>query len=151
MTVRKTRAYGLPRHMGRVLIGLLLSGTACVATAEDYAVVANKSVGAGSLSKADAQAIFLGDKTKWDDGKAVDFVLFEEEATQKAFLQEVVGKTPSQFDSYWKRLVFTGKGSAPKTFGDAQKLIDYVSATPGAVGYVPAGKADASVKIISIK
>jgi len=133
------------------LFGAMLFGVSAGAWAEDYVVVANKSVGSNALSKLDAQSIFLGDKTKWEDGKPIDFAVMEDGDAQKAFLQDVVGKTSAQFDNYWKRLVFTGKASAPKTFGDARKLLEFVAATPGAVGYVPAGKADASVKTISIK
>lgn len=136
-------------RVGMMLMGLLLFGSACTAFA-DYVVVANKSVSAEAISKSDAQSIFLGEKTKWDDGKPIEFAIFDSDL-QRQFLQDVVGKSPSQFDSYWKRLVFTGKGSAPKTFSDAQKLLQYVAEHPGAVGYVPAGKVDASVKTISIK
>lgn len=121
------------------------------AWAEDYVVIANKSVASASISRADMQAIFLGDKTKWDDGKPVGFAVMEDGDSHKAFMQDVMSKTPAQFDNYWKRLVFTGKASAPKTFSDAGKLMEFVATNPGTVGYVPADKADGSVKTISIK
>jgi ABC-type phosphate transport system substrate-binding protein len=124
---------------------------AVAAAAADYAVVANKGVAAGSLSRSDAQAIFLGEKTKWDDGKQIKIAVLEAGGAHKSFLQDVVSKTPSQFDSYWKKMVFTGKAAAPKSFGDAQSLIEFVSGNSGAVGYVAAGSAGGSVKTISIK
>ena len=48
-------------------------------------------------------------------------------------------------------MVFTGKAAAPKSFKDAQSLIDFVSGQSNAVGYVAANEANGSVKIISIK
>lgn len=133
------------------LLFAALLGFSSAGLAADYAVIANKAVSAGSLSKADTQAIFLGDKTKWDDGQAITFAIMDGGEAHKAFLQDIVSKTPSQFDNYWKRLVFTGKASSPKTFSDAQKLMEFVTANPGAIGYVPAEQADKSVKTISIK
>ena len=119
------------------------------AFAADYVVIANKGVSVGSLSKDDAQAMFLGEKSKWDDGKSVKLAVLAEGTAHKSFLQHVVGKSPSQFDNFWKKLVFTGKASAPRSFEDASSVISFVAATPGAIGYV--GKADSSVKTISIK
>ena len=132
-------------------LGTFLAGLSSSASAEDYIVIANKSVTAGGLSKSEAQSIFLGDKTRWEVVKPIEFAIIESGEVQKTFLQEVLGKTPSQFDSYWKRLIFTGKASAPKAFGDEKKMLEFVAATPGAVGFVSAGKADASVKTLSIK
>ncbi len=122
-----------------------------LAGAADFVIVANKGVSAGALSKAELQSIFLGEKTKWDDGKQIKIVTLDEGAAHKAFLQAVVGKTPSQFDSYWKKLIFTGKAAAPKSFDEAGKLVDFVAGQSGAIGYVASGQAVSSVKTISIK
>lgn len=119
--------------------------------AADYVVVAHKGVGSSSLSKADIQAIFLGDKTKWNDGKPIKIAVLETGSASKKFLQSVVGKTPSQFDNYWKKLIFTGKAAAPKTFDDAAGVVQFVSSTSGAVGFVGDGQAGSSVKTLSIK
>ncbi len=134
-----------------LMAGALMMGVPAPAAAADFVIVANKNVSASSLSKADLQAIFLGEKTRWDDGKPIKIVILDEGAAHKAFLQSVVGKTPSQFDSYWKKLIFTGKAAAPKAFDEAGKLVDFVASQSGSVGYVAAGQAVGSVKTISIK
>jgi ABC-type phosphate transport system substrate-binding protein len=119
--------------------------------AADFEVISNKSVSTSSLGKSDMQAIFLGEKTKWDDGKPIKIAVLEEGAAHKAFLQNVAGKTPTQFESYWKKLVFSGKVTPLKTFGDSAKLADFVASHPGSIGYVASGQAGGSVKTISIK
>lgn len=129
----------------------VMLGIAVTTHAADYKIIANKSVSAGSLSKNELQAIFLGEKSKWEDGKAIKIVVLDEGDAHKAFLQSVVSKTPSQFDSYWKKLVFTGKAAAPKAFGDMAALVDFVAGHSGAIGYVSNGQAVGSVKTISIK
>jgi len=145
------RFHGLRGVLMCAALGTFLTGLSSSASAEDYIVIANKSVTAGGLSKSEAQSIFLGDKIQWEDGKPIELAVIESGEVQKTFLQEVLGKNPSQFDNYWKRLVFTGKASAPKAFGDEKKMLEFVAATPGAVGFVSAGKADSSVKTLSIK
>jgi ABC-type phosphate transport system substrate-binding protein len=136
---------------GTLMAGALMMGFSVPATAADFVIVANKSVSADSLSKGALQAIFLGEKTKWDDGKPIKIVTLDEGAAHKDFLRSIVGKTPSQFDGYWKKLIFTGKAAAPKAFDEAGKLVDFVAGQAGAVGYVAAGQAGDSVKTIAIK
>ena len=122
-----------------------------IAFASEYVVVANKGVPYNSLSKAELKDLFLGDKTRWDDGKPVKIAVLDGGAASKAFLQSVVGKTPSQYELFWKKLVFTGKAAAPKSFDDATDLAQFVSGTSGAIGFVADGQAGNSVKTISIK
>ena len=124
---------------------------ACAAIAADYVVVTSKEVSAGSLSKDDVQAIFLGDKTRWNNGEPIKIAVLEAGGAHKDFLRDVLHKTPSQYYNYWRKMVFTGKAAAPKSFKDAQSLIDFVSGQSNAVGYVAANEANGSVKIISIK
>jgi hypothetical protein len=131
-------------------LGLLL-GVATAALAANYEVIVTKAVPATSFSKADLKAVFLGEKVKWDNSKYIKVVLPEDPALLKEFLQQVVGKTPSQYDNHWQNLVFTGKAAMPRSFADAGKLMEYVAGHAGAIGVVLAGQADASVKTISIK
>jgi ABC-type phosphate transport system substrate-binding protein len=133
------------------LLACLMIANAVPVLAADFVVVAHPGVPGGSLSKEDVKAIFLGDKTTWSDGKPIKIVVLEEGAAHKAFLQEVVGKTPAQFDSYWKKLVFTGKAAAPKSFSDAGQLVDYVSKQAGTIGYAESGAAGSSVKTLKVE
>jgi len=121
------------------------------ASAAGYMIIANKSVDASTLSKADLQAIFLGEKVKWDNRKYIKIVLFEEPEISREFLQNIVGKTPSQYDNHWSRLVFTGKATMPQTFAERSRVVEFVAGKPGSIGFVPAGQVGDSVKVISIR
>ena len=74
-----------------------------------------------------------------------------EDVTQEAFVKAYVGKTPSGLRNHYKKLVFTGKGSMPKSFEDEAGLIAYVAQTKGAVGYVSASAAGDGVKPLAVK
>jgi len=131
-------------------LGLFLA-MAPAALAGGFEVIVSKSVPAASVSKAELKAIFLGEKVKWDATRYIKVAVPEDAALFKEFLQNVVGKTPSQFDTHWQNLVFTGKAALPRSFTDPGQLVDYVAGHSGAIGVVAAGKAGASVKTISIK
>ena len=130
-------------------LGML--GVACTLFAADYVVIANKGVSTGSLSKSELQSIFLGEKTKWDDGKHITIVILEAGDINKSFLQDIVEKTPSQYENYWKKLIFTGKATAPKSINEMSKVIEFIAGQQGAIGYVATGEAGGTVKTITIK
>ncbi len=114
-------------------------------------LVANSGVPGEGLSKNDVRAIFLGKKSVVA-GQNVVIVTLASGDAHKNFLKSVVGKTPSQFSSHWKKIVFTGKGKMPKSFKTNEELLAFVSNTKGAIGYAGAGAAsDSRVKGGSVK
>lgn len=117
--------------------------------AQDVRVIANPSVPVETLSKNMVKAVFLGNRTVWPDGSSIEFVTLISGDVHKAFLKKFVHKTPIQFSTYWKRMVYTGKGFSPQSFATERELIDYVASHDGCVGYV-SGNADVNaVKVVS--
>ena len=139
------------RFIEVLLVMLVLPCFVSSASAARYVIIANKSVEDSSLSKADLQAIFLGERVKWDNRKYIKIVLLEEPEILREFLQNIIGKTTSQYDNHWSKLVFTGKANMPLTFSEMTKLVEFVAGKPGSIGFIPAGQAGDSVKIISIR
>ena len=119
--------------------------------AAGFVVIANNSVVESSLTRKELQSIYLGEKIKWGNRKYIKISVLEEGAPYKDFLQSIVGKTPSQFDQHWMGLVTTGRSSMPPTFSDSRQVVSFVAGHPHAIGFVAAGQADSSVKIIDIK
>jgi ABC-type phosphate transport system substrate-binding protein len=134
---------------GLVLAVLLLLPS--LALAARYEIIVNRSLEVDALSKAELQSVFLGEKVKWNSKKYVKIAMLEDSAVLKDFLQTIVGKTPAQFDTHWSKLVFTGKASMPTTFAESAKMVEFVAAKPGAIGFVPAGQAGSSVKVIKVQ
>ena len=125
--------------------------TALAANAEDLMVIANKNVTVSSVTRAELQNIFLGKTAKWPDGKKIKLVVLKEDSTHKKFLNDLLGMSTSAFDSYWKQVIFTGKGRPPKTSDSEEEMVQFVSATDNAVGYIDSGTAHADVKTIEVK
>ena len=134
-----------------LLFGSMIIWKPAEALSASFIVIANDSVVESSLSKKELQSIYLGEKIKWENKKYVKISVLEDSSIFKDFLQSIVGKTPSQFDQHWVRMVTTGKASMPPTFTEAKQVIEFVAGHPNSIGFIPAGKVDRSVKIITIK
>jgi hypothetical protein len=137
------------RHMLILLFGAVLS---CVlAKAQDVVVIVNNGVKATGASTDDIKGVFTGDKTTLGDGSHVTPVTLKGGADHEAFLKAYVGKGDAAYRTAWRSLVFTGQGSMPKTVDSDAAMVDYVAATPGAIGYVGKDAAHDKVKTLAIK
>ncbi len=128
------------------LNGLIASS----AVAADIVIVANESVSDASLTKDAVKKIYLGKQVKWSDGNKIYLSTLKKSATHKAFTKKHVSKSPSQFKMYWKKMIFTGKGKAPKSCENEKALLEYVAATEGAIGYISSGVKPVEVKTITV-
>ena len=102
------------------------------------------------LSKKELKNIYLGKKTKWNNGNRIAFFIYESSELHNSFLKLYIGKSASQFNNYWKKIVFTGKGKFPKKVKNETELLTIINETPNAIGYV-GNTADVNiVKILSV-
>ena len=113
--------------------------------------IANKSVNEKNMSSREIKDIFLGKKKKWSDNTKIHFVILDNEKLHNDFLKTYIKKTTKQYDAYWKNMLFTGKGSPPKEFETTRELIEYVTATEGAIGYIDSSSIAANVNTISVE
>ena len=134
-----------------ILSVALLLALVMTAQAGSVIVIANKGVGAASLSKADMQNIFLGRTVMWPDGKKINPVVLKSGGAHESFLNDMLGKNTSQFDTFWKQAIFSGKGRPPKSVAGEAEMVQFVSSNDGAVGYINADTAHSDVKVIDVK
>ena len=103
-------------------------------------IIGSSNIPQRSLSKMDIQHIFLGKKTKADSTK-ITFVTLKGGDIHEIFLREYLSRTPAQYTKYWKKLIFTGQGNAPKAFETEEDLVEYVRTNEGVIGYISANTA----------
>jgi hypothetical protein len=125
------------------------------AFAARYVVIANPSLAGIELSAGDVKRIFLGSKTSVH-GKRVEPVIARSGAAHDEFVSTCLGKSPAGLRNYFRMLIFSGKGTAPKSFAGAAEIVAYVAKTVGAIGYVSredaaAGPALTAVTLLALK
>jgi len=134
---------------------LLLLFAACVFSLEQAAhaqvvVVANSSVKVAELSKGELRDVFSGASTTLG-GVHIVPALLKDGPTHESFLSSYIGKADTAYRASWRSLVFSGQGSMPRTFDSETALVDYVAATPGAIGYVAKATSHDKVKTLAVK
>jgi len=136
--------------MGLLLATWFLSVAVRSASESEYMVIVNDQVAVEQLDVKTVQAIFLGEKTQWANGDRIVTVILESGSIHELFMKEILRKTPMQFTTYWNQQLFTGKGIPPHSFATIEQMIDFVSKTRGAIGYVPSSAIINNFKVVKI-
>lgn len=109
----------------------------------EIAVIVNSGSEISSLSSSEVKALYLG---KSKQLKAFDQA--KGSGIRKNFMDEVVGKSESQFNAYWSKRIFSGKGSPPKLLDNDEAVKSLVSSSDKAIGYIDSSAVDGSVKVV---
>jgi ABC-type phosphate transport system substrate-binding protein len=117
----------------------------------DVLIITNKDVKDTAITKEDLKEIFLGKKVQWTDNTKIRFVTSKEPDSHKTFLRTYINKSAKQYSNYWRKMVFTGKGKIPKSFTTSAEMIEYVSGTSGAIGYIGSSTTPANVNTINVQ
>ena len=118
--------------------------------ADNVKVIANASVTADAISAADLKRVFLEERIALADGSHVEPVLEKDGRVHAAFLQKYLGRSEDALQTYYRKLVFTGKGSMPKELGSDAEVVAYVARTRGAIGYVSSTASAEGVKTLAV-
>ena len=131
-----------------LLLGLF--GCCSAAQAQDVLLVVSNNSQISEISASDVRAIFTGTKTRFADGSHATPVTLKGGPAQEVFLRNYVGERPDEFRAQWRKAVFTGQGAMPRAFDSEAALIEFVAATPGALGYVSHISPNDKVKLLPI-
>jgi hypothetical protein len=133
-----------------ILVAIGTSGGADVQTSE-IKIIANLNVDTSEISRNDLKRIFLLTQTSLPGASHVEPVLEKGGTVSDQFLNEHMGRTNAALMTYYRSLMFSGKGSIPKSFGSDAEVVGYVARTKGAIGYVNVGADTPGVKILKVK
>jgi ABC-type phosphate transport system substrate-binding protein len=138
-------------------VGWMTSLPRVEAAGEPIVVIVNNANPVESLSLGELKKLFLGDRSRWDTGKAVAPVMLVPGAPERtAFLKIVCGMNDADLGKYFLQAAFTGKSATPpKEVGGAAAVKSFVVGSPGAIGFLKAGDfhgdgSDGGVKSVKI-
>ena len=113
-------------------------------------VVGHNMTPAEHLSSTLVLGIFAKKRLLWSDHSAVVPVnLTAAHPLRRAFSLSVFKKTPEQLQDYWNDQYFHGV-LPPPVLASEEAVLRFVSATPGAVGYVSSCSVDKRVDVIAL-
>ena len=137
------------KHLASIRLIAVLALCTCAAQAlAGSVVVVGASSTIGPTSKSDIIKVFLGKKKALPGASVVPIDQDDGNGVRLDFYKKIVKKTQSQLQSYWSRLIFTGKGQAPQMVGGDEEVKSMVATNPNLIGYIDEASVDASVKVI---
>lgn len=136
----------------RFLLGLVLMACALPLWASET-FIAHPGLTGITLSRSDMGDILHGRRTTWPNGSRIVLITLDDAASPAttAVLKEYARKSPAQFLAYWKRQVFTGKGSLPRQARDEDELLRLVAMTPGALSFITSDKVSDAVATVTVR
>ena len=105
--------------------------------AKDYLVLSNDTKRDEVIDRETVKNIFLGNKLYWKSGKRIMPVhLSVEDSSFQVFLEEVVDMDSTQFTSYWRRKLFSGRVYPPKQFEKDDMIIEFIRKNNAGIGVI---------------
>jgi ABC-type phosphate transport system substrate-binding protein len=134
------------------IIALLQAGPAPPQTSGDFRVIAHTSVKGGKVAREILADVFLKKTVRWGDGSPIEPV--ERSLTsplRSEFSRKVLGRSTAEVQIYWSKAMREGV-RPPVVKATDEEVIAFVSATPGAIGYVAADRElPAEVKALDVQ
>jgi hypothetical protein len=115
----------------------------------DLKIVAHPAIGVTQISAQDLRSIYLGTVTSFRKTGPVHPALNRTPGSLERFAAVYMRKSAPALEIYYRSLVFTGRWAMPPVFTDDAKMIDYVSRTRGAIGFVH--EMDPSSKVLTLR
>jgi TonB family protein len=132
-----------------ITVGFIIAAVMNVAPG-DVKIICNVSVRADSISAGELKSVFLLQRRTLKDDSPVVPVLEKSGDAHEAFLRQYLDRGSEEMQTYYQRLVFTGKRSMPKELNSDTEVVPYVARTRGAIGYVSDVAATEGVKVLVV-
>ena len=119
-----------------------------------YVVVVNPKNPIRRLSQSQLSRIYLGKLQGWEiEGKVEPVLVLDQKAgspLRAKFTQDVLRKSVSEADAYWRQEIYAGRSFPPLEQSEAEALAA-VRTSVGGIGYVSADADLTGVKVVSVK
>lgn len=141
---------GKTSHTTKLQQFLLLLSFCCglqAVNAHEVIVIAHPESSLHSLSVSELQAVFTYDLNAQKQPTTL-FVLDDNHPTHIEFTRHLLHIFPARLSNLWQKKHFAGVGQLPTRVKTEAEMIERVSHTPGAIGYISADAAAPHIKTL---
>jgi len=133
--------------MMKQLLLLILLSCCNVCAWADVAVIVNPH-NKVELSEAEIRKIFLGRTVAFPNGMMIEAYDNQSDISD-VFLAKVLRKEQSSLNSYWARMMFSGKAKPPRPVHSDAVALERVAANKAAISFVDAESVNTGVRVIA--
>ena len=102
------------------------------------------------ISIEDIRNIFLRRKTQWPNGERILPVAQQPDSPARLYFDKrVFLRSPMALRAYWNQQIFSGRQLPPPERLNDQEVIEFVSTTPGAIGYILITTKPGATRVVS--
>lgn len=132
-----------------VLIGLSSITYSWAAQDAPLVVVVNQASGVNQLSKKEVVDIFMGRYNRFPNGQIAYPVDLPSGSIEKThFYKLLVNQSERKIQSYWSRLLFSGRAKPPEASESLPDAVNYVVSNEEAIAYLPRTLITPEMKIV---
>jgi len=133
-------------------LGLAATLAAAPPPGPDIAIVVRPDLPVENLTFAETRKLFLGERQFWPNNLRVTLLIRAPVVRERDIvLRDIYQMSEAQFRQYWISKVFRAEiSSGPKIVYSSEMATELVSAIPGAVAFMEAGKVPKDLKVIRI-
>lgn len=122
-----------------------------VVSQAEVAIVVNPSSPLKSITIEEVADLYLAKADRSFVGlKLIPIDQVEGGGSRRDFYDRVVRKSQSQLNSYWSRLIFTGKARPPFAVSNDAEVLELVAMNPSMLGYVDVAAVNDRVKVVLV-
>lgn len=121
-------------------------------TKADIAVIAHPGVNVEQVNIQTLTRIYAMQVRSWPSSSSPirAFSFHTQSAEFRNFSTNSLNMPPHQLERLWDRLTFTGTGRAPTRVNSQREMLNVISATPGAIGYIELPADLSGVKVLEV-
>ncbi|WP_414830178.1 hypothetical protein [Alteromonas sp. H39] len=137
------------RLMIGVLFCLSITPYGLAAQDESLVVVVNQASGVETLTKKEVVDIFMGRYNRFPNGQIAYPVDLPSGSSGKSyFYKQLVNQSERKIQSYWSRLLFSGRAKPPEASKSLPDVVNYVVSNEEAIAYLPRTLITPEMKIV---
>lgn len=115
----------------------------------DYAVIVNIEAGLTEITTTELRKIYLKKIPVLPNGKSAVIVGLASGDAREQFNKEILRKSESSLNSYWSRLMFSGRAKPPQLFQSDNDVLEFIRRNPNSIGFI-SSNADLGEKITQL-
>ena len=115
------------------------------------AIIAHPSVPEGEVDRRDLLQIYGLNKQNWSNEDKIIVFDFGQgiDVNEKSVFYDNLGRGQAVFFRRWAKKKYSGETNIPTLVKTSDEMIELVSKTPGAIGYVSASSVPDGVKVLA--
>jgi hypothetical protein len=147
--VRLTRSQWIKRIFipGAALLFFLCIRSSALA---EIVIIANPQTNITHLERRALKSLYIKPRQTWPNGIKVTVTMLTEAGPSQEFCRGFIGKSPAQLKRHWRRQLYIGRALPPVEFSTSPAVLDFVRATPGALGFIATDTPVDGVTVVKI-